>query len=171
MRHRSARLCVLTLAMAGVGCGSDAGAGRQPPTPSSTATATAAISPAPCGAAASPSAHAPIGATQALSVISIVIVAGAPASAGVMKLGMVSCVTVGVGQVVSIEVRARIPPLPAESKESAPLLSAITVFPAVASPASVPQAGEYAVTFTALRAGATALTYLPATCTLPPGVC
>jgi len=36
---------------------------------------------------------------------------------------------------------------------------------------SFPQAGRYTVTFTAQKAGTTALTYLPAMCTLPPGVC
>jgi hypothetical protein len=84
---------------------------------------------------------------------------------------MVSCATVGVGQTVSIEIRARVPPLPAETHAGAQLLDGITVSPALASAASVPQAGRYVVTFTAVHTGTTALTYLPATCALPPGFC
>ena len=88
-----------------------------------------------------------------------------------MKLGLVSCVNVGVGQVVSIDVRARVPPWPAEAHEGRQLLSSIALSPAVPSPATVPQAGRYTLTFTAQTAGTTAVTYLPATCTLPPGAC
>jgi hypothetical protein len=170
MRHHPALLLLLTAAMAGVSCGSGAGAASRPATSTATATATASASPDPC-AVASPSARAPVGATQALSVISIRVLADIPVSAGVLKLGVVSCVTVGVGQTVSIEIRARVPPLPAETRTGAQLLAGITVSPAVASSASVPQAGQYIVLFTARESGTTALTYLPATCMLPPGVC
>jgi hypothetical protein len=170
MRIRPARLLLLTMATAGVSCGSSAGAGGRPATAAATATVTASATPAPCAVASQP-APAPVGATQALSVISIRVLSDIPVSAGVLTLGMVSCVTVGVGQTVAIEIRARVPPLPAETHAGAQLLSGITVSPAVPSSASVPQPGQYAVSFTALHAGTTTLAYLPATCTLPPGVC
>ncbi|MGH7722087.1 MAG: hypothetical protein ACRENL_04520 [Candidatus Dormibacteria bacterium] len=124
----------------------------------------------PC-TAASPSAHPPIDATQALSVIPVRVLADVPVSAAILKLGQVSCVTVGVGQTVSIEVAARVPPRPAEARAGSPLLSRITLSPAVPSAAAAPRSGRYRLTFTAQAAGATMITYLAATCTLPPGVC
>jgi hypothetical protein len=88
-----------------------------------------------------------------------------------MKMGLASCLNVGVGQVVSIDIDARVPPWPAEAREGGKLLSSIALSPALPSPATVPQAGRYTLTFTAQKAGTTAVTYLPAMCTLPPGVC
>lgn len=168
MRSHAALPLMVTMAIAGVSCGSNAGAANQPAT--STATPIASATADPCAIASQP-AHAPVGATQALSVISIRVLPDLPVSASVLRLGMVSCVTVGVGQTVSIEIRARVPPVPAETHAGGQLLAGITVSPAVGSTASVPQPGRYVVTFTAVHAGTTALTYLPATCTLPPGVC
>jgi hypothetical protein len=43
--------------------------------------------------------------------------------------------------------------------------------PPVPSLAAVPRAAQYTITFTAQAAGSTAVTFLPATCTLPSGVC
>jgi hypothetical protein len=106
-----------------------------------------------------------------MSVIAVAVVRGAPASSGVMDLGAASCVSVGVSQNVAVHVHARIPPLPAESRVAPPLLSAIAVSPAVDASTSTPQVGEFTLTFTALSAGSTVITYLPATCGLPPGVC
>jgi hypothetical protein len=147
-------------------CGAGGPAGGQP-TPSPAATVTAA----PC-VATSPSARPPVGATQALGVIPVHVLIGVPASAEVMDLGTALCVNVGVSQRVAVHVHARIPPLPAESRVApVPLLSAIEVSPAVAAPAGTPQAGAYTLTFTAQRPGSTAITYLPATCALPAGVC
>jgi hypothetical protein len=164
--RRHARWLALMMAVAAAGCGSNTGAGGQPATSPATATA----SPPAC-AAASPPAHAPIGAAQALSIIRVGVLSDVPVSTGVLKLGLVSCVNVGVGQVVSVDINARVPPWPAEAHQGMQLLSSIALSPAVPSPATVPRAAEYTIIFTARAAGTTAVTYLPATCTLPPGVC
>jgi hypothetical protein len=87
----------------------------------------------------------------------------------VLDLGTAACVNVGLSQRVALHVRARVPPLPAESPAAA-LLSAIAVSPAVATTAA-PQSGIFTLTFTAQEPGSTAITYLAATCSLPPGVC
>ncbi len=151
------------------GCGSSGSTGGQP-TAMATVTATATATAPPC-TAASPGSRPPIGEAQALSVIPVHVLAGVPASSGVMDEGTASCVNVGVSQRVSVHIHARIPPWPAETRAAPPLLSAITVSPAVGPSASVPQAGDYMMMFTARLVGSTTITYLAATCTLPPGVC
>lgn len=84
---------------------------------------------------------------------------------------LASYVSVGVAQVVSVDIHARVPPLPAEAVRNHQLLSSIALSPLVPSTAQVPQAGLYTLTFTARAAGTTAVAYLPATCRLPPGAC
>jgi hypothetical protein len=96
------------------------------------------------------------------------VTAGAATTPGVLRLGTTSCVSVAVGQAVSLTIDARMPPVPAEPQGSH-LLSAIAMTPAVASGPGVP--GRYIVSFTAEAPGTTTLAYLPATCTLPPGFC
>jgi hypothetical protein len=114
--------------------------------------------------------HPPAGQAQALSVVPVRVLAGVPASSGLMDLGTAACVNVGVSQRVALHVRARVPPRPAESPTTRALLSAIAVSPAVATNAT-PQSGMFTLTFTAQESGSTAITYLAATCDLPPGVC
>jgi hypothetical protein len=166
MRSRPvARLLIVVAVVVVTSCGPNAATGGQPTTPASaTATATACR-------AESPAARPLIGSAQAMTVIPVEVLTGVPASSGVMDLGMAACVTVGVSQKVAVRVRARIPPLPAESRAAPPLLSAIRVSPAVAAAATVPEAGDYTLLFTAQSAGSTVITYLAATCNLPPGVC
>jgi hypothetical protein len=106
-----------------------------------------------------------------MTVIPVEVRTGVPASSGLLDLGPATCVSVGVSQRVAIHVRARIPPLPAEAHAVPRLLSAITVSPAAPAPETVPQAGQYTLLFTAQSAGSTVITYLAATCNLPPGVC
>ena len=147
-------------ALAVAGCGS-AGTAAQSPTMSPSL-----HTPGACATSSAP-AHAPIGAAQALSIIPVHVSGAVATSSGVLDLGTTACVDVGVSQVVSLHVRARVPPLPAEAHGSAALLSPISVSPAVATPT----AGDFTLTFTARRAGSTAITFLSATCNLPPGVC
>jgi hypothetical protein len=165
MRCRQpARSLALMLALTAVACGSGtASAGQR-------ATATASAAAPPC-AAASAAANPPIGAAQALRVIPVRVLPEVPTSAEVLHLGLASCVNVGVGQVVAVDIHARVPPLPAEAVRNHQLLSSIDLSPEVPSTAQVPQAGLYTLTFTALAVGTTGVAYLPATCTLPPGVC
>jgi hypothetical protein len=161
-RHLVPLLAVM-LVLTAVACGSGTLSGGQP--------AAATTSAAPPCAAASAAARPPIGAAQALHVIAVGVLPDLPASAGVLHLGMAACVNVGVGQAVSIDIHARVPPWPAEATSAHQLLSSIALSPAVLSTVQVPQVGLYTLTFTARAPGTTALTYLPATCTLPPGVC
>ncbi|PZR78239.1 MAG: hypothetical protein DLM65_13440 [Candidatus Aeolococcus gillhamiae] len=165
---RCRRLIMGVAAAAVAGCGSASGQPAQPGivTPAATATATAT----PCQGT-SPAARAAVGAAQALSVIPVRVLATVPATVAIMDLGSAACVNVGVSQRVSLHVRARIPPLPVETLPTAPLLSDITVTPAVPSSATAPRPGTYTLTFTAQAPGSTAITYLAATCTLSPGAC
>jgi hypothetical protein len=161
----SARLLTFAALVAITACGSNAGTGGQVTTPAS-----AAPTAHPCSVV-SPAARPPIGSAQAMTVIPVEVMTGVPASSGVIDLGLATCVTVGVSQRVAVRVRARIPPLPAESHTGLGLLSAITVSPAVPASETVPQAAQYTLSFTAQSAGSTVITYLAATCNLPPGVC
>lgn len=102
-------------------------------------------------------------------MIAVLVSAGVATTPGRLQLGT-SCVSVGVGQEVSIAVDARIPPVPVEAGQ-AHLLSAISVSPPVPATSAVPLAGHYTLTFTAETPGRTSLAYLPATCKLPPGAC
>jgi hypothetical protein len=145
-------------------CGSD-GTGGQP---SSRSPSIALPTASPCPAGVAPATPAPIREAQALAVIHILVTAGVATSRGGLQLGTVSCVSVGIGQVVSLVIDARMPPVPAEPQGSH-LLSAITVTPAVRSGPGVP--ARYTVTFAAATPGTTTLAYLPATCNLPPGAC
>lgn len=166
---RCGRLIVGVVAVAVTGCGS---AGGQP-TPSavvtSTATATATVTAGACHGTAAGA--APIGAAQALTVIPVRVLATVPATSTVMDLGSAACVNVGVSQRVALHVQARIPPSPLETPPTPRLLSDITVTPAVPASAAAPRPGTYTLTFTAQSAGSTAIAYLAATCTLPPGAC
>lgn len=101
-------------------------------------------------------------------MIQIHVAPGVATTPGAVHLGAVSCVSVGVGQEVTVAIAARMPPIPAEPYGTH-LLSAITVTPPVASGAGLP--GQYTISFNALQSGTTTLAYLPATCTLPPGAC
>lgn len=159
---RCAQLWIIApLALAA--CGS-AGSVGGPVTPT-----VAEVTPHPCGSSPAP-ARGPVGATQALRVVTVHVLTGVALTAGVIDVGAASCVDVGVSQRVTVHVRARVPPLPSESRSaSTPLLSAIAVSPAVTT--TTPQAGDYTLTFTALASGTASITYLPATCALPPGVC
>jgi hypothetical protein len=167
-----ARAAAVALVLVMASCGSGSAAGRPGPTstpvvlPTSTPLPTAP----PCPAPSSPAAAAPIGAAQARTVVRVHVAAGVAVSPGVLQLGAVGCVSVGVGQQVAISVDARIPPLPAEPVGPR-LLSAITVSPPVPGDPNQPHPGHYTFTFTAQAAGSTVITYLPATCNLPPGVC
>ena len=104
-----------------------------------------------------------------MTVVAVEVTTSLGATPGALLLASASCVRVGVGQVVSLQVDARIPPAPAEASGTH-ILSDVTVSPSPPS-GSVPLPAHYTLTFTALMAGSTALTYLPATCTLAPGVC
>jgi hypothetical protein len=158
---RAAAIAALAAALVAIGaCGSSGAGGQQPPTASATAP--------PCPAAAAAATAPPIGKTQALSVIRVLVTAGAATTPGVERFGSVSCLSVGVGQEVTLAIDARMPPVPSEPF-GMHLLSAIAVTPSVASGAGVP--GHYTVAFTAQAGGTTTLAYLPATCTLPPGAC
>jgi hypothetical protein len=161
----AAAIAALAAALVAIGaCGSSGVGGQQPPAASATAAPTAP----PCPAAAAAATAPPIGKTQALTVIRILVTPGAPTTPGVERFGSVSCLSVGVGQEVSIAIDARMPPVPSEPF-GVHLLSAMAVTPSVASGAGVP--GHYTVAFTAQAGGTTTLAYLPATCTLPPGAC
>jgi hypothetical protein len=162
--RRFAAFAAMVVALAACGSGGGGGGGGQ----SSPTVAPPTASPCPGGAAAATAAPAPRGQAQALSVIHVMVTAGAEPTPGVLRLGMTSCVSVAVGQAVSLTIDARMPPVPSEPQGSH-LLSPIAVTPAVASGPAVP--GRYVVTFTAEAAGTTTLAYLPATCTLPPGFC
>ncbi len=144
--------------------------GSIPPAGGGTPSATGATATAPPCTAVSSSAH-PIGAAQALSAIPVLVRADVPVSAGVKNLGRALCVTVGVGQMVSVRINARVPPWPAEVHTARAVLSTISITPSVPSDGTALQPGDYTLTFTAQSAGATAITYLAATCALPPGVC
>ena len=161
VRRRLLRVGMNLAALAVAACGS---AGTAPQSPN---TSPASLTPGAC-ATGSPPARAPIGAAQALSIIEVHVLSAVATSSGVLDVGTTTCIDVGVSQVVSLHVHARVPPLPAEAAASPALLSPISVSPA-ATP--TPVAGDFTLTFTARRTGSTVITFLSATCNLPPGVC